>query len=283
MDNSAIVGKIDPETGMPIQAASPLDSPTIQDLITMYGGSGSNKGMTSNQIWSGDGDASNYSGQLMDIAKKYDPNAKLGDAGDLQFDRSKLPQSSLLGTLASYDQGGGKGGNFWDQYSKAYKSGDGGYRGPGGAEMLDPTKVLHDPVYGDFIHKSNLKQAPGDQSSGLFAQTEKYMPSIISAIMAAGMGVAAGPMIGGLMSSAIGPGGIGDKLSMGEKVNWGNVAKNAGMSMAGGALGGSFGDLGGALGGGLGEAGGALQQIMPWLNKAKQAYSLYQMYHQGRG
>jgi hypothetical protein len=192
-------------------------------------------------------------------AQQYDPNAHFGEDGRLTFDRSKLPEwkapeqykSSTWSPLSANDAGG---------------------------RVLDNKYVLNGGEYGQFTPNFNLKQAGNDSAGGgVFGMTEKYMPSIISAILAAGIGAGAGPMLGGLISSTAGPGGVAEKLLGGQKVDWGNLAKNAGMSVAGGLLAG-----GGGLGN-LGSIGQSIQDMAPWINRAKQAYSLYQMYNKGRG
>src|SRR6185369_7555292 len=88
------------------------DAPGLADLMTMYGGTGDRAGMTDNIIFKGDGTDQNAQG-LLSLAQKYDPSAHIGQAGDLIFDRSKLPDQKFLSTLGQYSNNGT--GNFWDK------------------------------------------------------------------------------------------------------------------------------------------------------------------------
>lgn len=236
---------------------------TLADLLTMYGGTGNRAGMTDNILFKGDGTDDNAQA-IFDLAKKYDPNAKIGQAGELLFDRSKLPQQGFMSTLAKYDQGGGKGGNFWDKNRMLGADG----KTVGGADVLNPAMVTKGGDYGNFVDKRGMAQEQGDKQVGFMGQLEKYMPAVVSAIMAAGMGAGAGPMLGGLMSGTIGPGGVANKLSMGEDVDWKKVGTNAAMGVAGGYL--------------PGLMGGNGAELMKWLQRARQGYGIYNSIN-GRG
>jgi len=196
--------------------------------------------------------------------KRFDPNATIDANGNYKFDQSKLPQ--FMGGHVNPDAS-----KYGGWVKAPIHTGDKGH-------VLDKNAVYKDPIYGDVTYRQNTFDPSSDGNGGFMGQMEKYMPSIITAIMSAGMGAGAGPLVGSLLSSTLGPGGIGNKLAMHEKINWGNVAKNTGMSLAGSALG----SLGSA-GGNLGQIGQTIQSTMPWLNRAQQAYSLYQMYNHGRG
>jgi hypothetical protein len=137
----------------------------------------------------------------------------------------------------------------------------------GGQDINDPSKVIHDPVYGDFIDKRYLGQNPGDSTAGFMGQLGKYAPAAISAIMSMGMGAAAGPLIGAVLSGTIGPGGIAPKLAMGDKVDWGKTALNMGLGVAGGAL------AGGAGGNFIPpEVSSAFSKVSPYLSMGKSIY-----------
>ena len=107
--------------------------------------------------------------------------------------------------------------------------------------VQDLSKIIHDPNYGNFTAANNMSVSEGDSTSGAMGQLGKYAPSVIAALMSMGMGAAAGPLIGAALSATIGPGGIGNKLAMGEPIDWGKTAMNAGISAAGGVLGGAGG------------------------------------------
>lgn len=145
-------------------------------------------------------------------AKKYDPNAEIRQDGDVQslfFDRSKLPKF-LGGDPSQYSKMGGlqdltTNNNF--------------------ERVLDKSKVLHDPNYGDFTLPSNLRQAANDGSGGFMGQLGKYMPGVISSIMGAATGGALTPgLLNGVISATEG-GGYGGLLGM---------LKNLGMNFAAG-------------------------------------------------
>jgi hypothetical protein len=222
---------------------------------------------------SGDIDADNRANGILELAKKYDPNASVGESGNIVYDKSKLPQmSDQLKSIY------GTGNGFFNNFSNVQNDGTGKYTGNGGADVNDKSKIIHDDNYGDYVYKGYMGQAPGDSTSGFMGQMGKYMPSVVSAIMAAGMGVGAGPLMGGLLSSGLGPGGIGNKLAMGEKVDWGNVAKNAGMSVAGGLIGGGIPGLQG-----MGTMPKQLGDIMKYINMARQGYGAYSTLNRLRG
>jgi hypothetical protein len=167
-----------------------------------------------------------------------------------------------LQDLGRFDQGGGKGGNFWDAYSALTPDGKGNYTGNGGADVNDLSKVIHDPNYGDFVAKQYMGQAAGDSTSGFMGQLGKYAPAAISTIMSMGMGAAAGPLIGGLLSGTLGPGGIGNKLAMGEPVDWGKTATNMGISALGSVLPGMLPD----------GAAATFKSISPYVNLGRGIY-----------
>ena len=223
---------------------------TLADLLTMAGKSGGWKdagpGMNAGPMFtnSGDIDADNAATETLRLAQKYDPNAHVDDAGQIIFDRSLLPQATApqLQNLGRFNQGD-KGGGFYDAYAALTPDGKGNYTGNGGADVNDLSKVIHDPNYGDVVAKQYMGQAEGDSTSGAMGQLCKYAPAAVAAIMSMGMGAAAGPLIGAAMSGAIGPGGIGDKLAMGEPIDWGKTATNAGISALGGALGSGMGNI----------------------------------------
>jgi len=212
---------------------------------------------------SGDTEADNRATDIFKLAQKYDPNAQIGDAGNILYDKSKLPQMS--DQLKHYY---GNGQGFFDNFANLTNAGNGRYTGNGGADVNDISKIIHDPNYGDYVYKGYMGQAPGDSTSGFMGQLGKYAPSVISTIMSAGMGAAAGPLIGGLLSGTIGPGGIGNQLAMGQKVNWGNTARNFGMSALGSMLPGLMGGAVGGLPKGMGD-------LMKYINYARQGYGIY--------
>jgi hypothetical protein len=182
-------------------------------------------------------------------AQTIDPNAHFDQQGILQFDRSKLPSFS--------------GGNQNAQYINKGLSNlniDSGQN-----RVQDLSKVIHDPNYGNYTAASNLSTSPGDSTSGFMGQLGKYAPAAISAIMAAGMGAAAGPLIGGLMSGTLGPNGIADKLTTDQPINWGQTGMNMGI----GALGGVLGGAGGLVPSGVSDA---FKAISPYVNIGRGIY-----------
>jgi len=179
---------------------------------------------------------------------KYDPNAHVDDRGELVYDASKLPKMSPQ-MQQVWDQSGGNSGNgnqFQTNFSQMY-----GGKGVGNAELKDPTQVIHDPIYGDYTYKGNLNQAPGDSTSGFMGQLGKYAPAVITAIMSAGMGAAAGPLLGAVMSGTLGPNGMADKLTQGQPMDWGKTALNMGTSALTGWAGGQLSGLTNGLTSGL--------------------------------
>jgi len=215
---------------------------TLADLLAMYGGSGPQAGLISNDVFQNNPDdpGSTRGADLLKLAQQYDPNAHIGTGSDgrmegsLVFDRSKLP-TSVMGNLSKFDLGGGKGGNIWDNYALVDASG----KANGGAHIKDPTKIIHDPNYGDFVAKNNLDVAPGDSTSGFMGQLGKYAPYAVSAVMSAGLGAGAGPLLGAALMSAGGPGGIIPSMVDGQKPDWKKIGINAATSAAGGLLGGA--------------------------------------------
>jgi hypothetical protein len=192
-------------------------------------------------------------------ARKYDPNAYQDGTGKIVYDQSKLPKWN--GPQGTNPQ------NFKSLWSKNDED-----------RVIDPKYMFRDPHYGNFTYAGNLRQAEGDKSTGFMGQLGKYMPAVISSIMAAGMGAGAGPLMGGLLSSGIGPGGVMDKLVGHQPINWGNIAKSTGMSLLGSQLPGLMGQIPGAQG-----AMGNLGDIMKWVNRGRTAYSIYDQINKGRG
>jgi hypothetical protein len=189
-------------------------------------------------------------------AKSIDPNAHFDNQGVLQLDRSKLPAFV--------------GGNQNAQYINKGLSNliiDSGQK-----RVQDPTKVIHDPNYGNYTAANNLSVSPGDSNSGFMGQLGKYMPYVTSAIMSAGMGAAAGPLMGAALSGTLGPGGIGNRLAMNEPINWGNVAKNVGMSAAGSLIPGA---MGGAMQGLTGSMPSYMGDLLKYLGYAQKGYGIY--------
>jgi len=182
-------------------------------------------------------------------AKAFDPNAALDASGQLQMDRSKLPAFA----------GGNANAKYVGNGLSDLRTNDGTGR------VQDPSKVIHDANYGNFTVANNLSTAPGDSDSGFMGQLGKYAPAVISTIMSAGMGAAAGPLLGSLLSAGIGPGGIGNKLAMGEPIDWGKTALNAGIGAAGGILGGAGGIV-------PPEVSSVFKQISPYINLGNGIY-----------
>lgn len=164
---------------------------SLADLLTIAGGKNS-AGMNAGPMFtnSGDIDADNQATEALRLAQKYDPNAHVGEAGDIVFDRSLLPkpQAAELQNLGRFSKGD-KGGGFYDYYAALTPDGKGGYTGNGGADVNDLSKVIHDPNYGDFVYKGYMGQAEGDSTSGFMGQLGKYAPSVISAIMSMATGI----------------------------------------------------------------------------------------------
>lgn len=138
--------------------------------------------------------------QVLAQAQKYDPNAKLGASWAPEYDRSKLPKWSG-GDPKAYDKYGGL-------ISLSENM--------AGDRVKNPAGVIHDANYGDYTVRSNVTQAEGDKATGAMGALEKYMPAVISMVMAAGLGVGAGPALGGLIGSGM---SAGRSLSMGDGVS----------------------------------------------------------------
>ncbi len=192
-------------------------------------------------------------------AKQYDPNAHIDDEGYLIFDKSKLPKWAGPSGNDMKKAGG------WASLNE----------NNAGDRLKDNQYVVKDANYGDYTVRGNLKEASNDQAGGgIMGQAQTYMPSIVSAIMAAGMGAAAGPMLGGALSAGIGPGGIADKLTMGEDIDWKKAGINAAMSIGGGYL------ANVAQGMIPSELTQMLQTVKPWIDRGMTAMKAYQLYQQ---
>jgi hypothetical protein len=180
-------------------AATLPTAPNLADFV-----SGSYSGPTFSN--SGDIDADNQATMDMRALQKYDPNASVNESGGLTYNKSLLPQqSSALQQLVS-----AAGGNL-QKFSQVQ-----GNEGPGGGKVLNPSYVINDPNYGSFTGNNNLGPQPGDSTNGFMGALEKYMPAVISTIMAAGTAAGAGPAIGGLITAGENTAG---NLAMGQGVN----------------------------------------------------------------
>ena len=141
---------------------------------------------------SGDTAADDQATMDMRAVQQYDPNARWDQSGNLVYDKSLLPQqSSALQQLV-----GAAGGNLQN-----FSSVQPGGTGPGGGKVLNQANVVNDPIYGGFTGNNNLGAQPGDSTNGFMGALEKYMPAVISTIMAAGTAAGAGPAIGGLITA----------------------------------------------------------------------------------
>jgi len=181
---------------------------------------------------SGDIDADNNALAAFRQAQNYDPNASIDAGGMIQMDRSKLPKFIGPDPNASYGKQGSNDINFSNLFSPIIAG-----KGVGGAEVKDPSKIIHDPNYGDWVAKSDLNPSPGDSTSGFMGQLEKYMPMVVSSIMAAGIGAGAGPALGGLIQGGM---KAGDSLANGGGLNYqqllGSLAGMTGIPGAGGLI-----------------------------------------------
>ncbi len=120
-------------------------------------------------------------------AKQYDPNAHIDDEGYLIFDKTKLPKWS--GPSDDMKSSGG-----WASLNE----------NNAGDRVKDNQYVVKDTNYGDYTVRGNLKEAGNDMAgSGIMGQAQKYMPMVVSAIMAAGIAAGAGPMLGTVLNQAM--------------------------------------------------------------------------------
>lgn len=160
--------------------------------------------------------------------KAFDPNAHWDEnTGQISYDPTKLPKWT--------------GGS---QYLPYLNKGMVNMATDSAAKRVqDPSKIIHDPVYGSYTPNTNLSVSEGDSNKGFMGQLGKYAPSVISAIMSAGYGAAAGPLAGALLSGTLGPNGVGQHLAMGDKMDWGKTAINMGTSALTGWAGGQLGDI----------------------------------------
>jgi hypothetical protein len=115
----------------------------------------------------------------MAALKQFDPNAKI-EQGVISYDQSKLPQF----------QGGDLGGH--DLFNAGLTSLN---TNDAGSRMLNPNAVIHDKNYGDYTPTRNLSAAANDTPSGAMGQLEKYMPGVISSVMAMATGGALSPQL----------------------------------------------------------------------------------------
>jgi len=154
------------------------------DLIRYLDPSYAGVGMPGEMATTDDWDQYNVNRQrALDQAKAIDPNASYADGpgGLLQFDRSKLPAFKGGNENIKYVNQGLT--NLWDTGSAG--------------RVKDPSKVLHDPNYGDYTAAGNLSTAPGDSDSGFMGQLGKYMPSAISALMSMASGIPVASLVQG--------------------------------------------------------------------------------------
>ena len=100
----------------------------------------------------------------------------------------------------------------------------------GGQDINDPSKVIHDPIYGDFIDKRYLGQNAGDSTSGFMGQVGKYAPQAIGAVMS----MASGGLMSPSLIQAAAAAGEGDWKGLGK------IAPGLAMSVLGGQIGQSF-------------------------------------------
>jgi hypothetical protein len=153
------------------------------------------------------------------------------------------PPKSIFGDLSKFSKNGT--GNINDYFSQVENG-----RGRGGAELIDPKKVYHDPNYGTWTPRNNLKQLASDSDSGFMGQLGKYAPMAIQATMGAATMGAAGPLIGGAIMA--GNQAMG-QLATGGHVDFKNMGKNAILSY--------------------------LASVVPGLGQAKSAYDIYKQFH----
>lgn len=191
--------------------------------------------------------------QLLEMAKKYDPGAHMSEAGQAVWDQSKLP-AFAGGDLKQY-------GGLSNLVSLSENN--------AGGRVTDPSRIINDPNYGAWTMRGNVGEAGNDSFGGGIGQMGKYMPYVVSAVMSAGMGAAAGPIIGALMSGTLGPGGVGNQLVMGDKVDWGRIGTNMGIAALGGLASGA-GGFGSVLPSGVSDTIGA---VSPYARAGMSTYN----------
>jgi len=148
------------------------------DLLTAWANGGRGMGFSEN----GDPETADLRAQVLAQMQLADPNTKSIET----FDASKLPQ---------FGSGSPMTGGVFSSLASLSENG-------AGDRMRDPTKMFNDPNYGSWTSRANLNQAANDgPSAGIMGQLERYMPSVISAVMSMATGVPVASLVQGVAAA----------------------------------------------------------------------------------